>query len=255
VAEPTNAGAWVALVTGAGLGLGREISRRLAADGLTVIVSDKDGDRATAVSDEIQEAGGQARASVLDVADADEVRRAVDELARATGTIDVLVNNAAVFSTLSMRAFDEIPIDEWDTVMKVNISGMFYCAQAVSPYMKKARRGRIINLSSSTVLMGRPHYLHYVTSKSAAIGFTRSLARELGEWGITVNALMPGATKTEIPRESVTDAQFDGLVAQQSIHELIGPTDIAAAVSFMASAQTRLMTGQIMVVDGGLSFN
>lgn len=245
----------VALVTGAGQGLGRAIVRRLTAADARVLVTDVDAAKAERVAEEIRRAGGDALALALDVASEQSVEQAVAAGADHYGRIDVLVNNAAIFSTIEVKPFEEISIEEWRGVMDVNVDGMFLCARAVARHMRSQCFGRIVNLSSSTVLMGRVNYLHYVTSKSAVIGFTRALARELGQWEITVNAVMPGATKTEVPRDSVTDDALHGLVAEQAIHVPLAPDDIANAVAFIASDEARLMTGQIVVVDGGHDFN
>jgi 3-oxoacyl-[acyl-carrier protein] reductase len=244
----------VALVTGAGQGLGRAIATRLTAAEARVLVTDVDAAKAERVSEEIRDAGGDALALALDVASEQSVAQAVAAGVDHYGRIDVLVNNAAIFSTIEVKPFEEISIEEWRWVMEVNVDGMFLCARAVAPHMRSQGFGRIVNLSSSTVLMGRVNYLHYVTSKSAVIGFTRALARELGEWEITVNAVMPGPTKTEVPRESVTDHALRGLVAEQAIHVPLVPDDIANAVAFIASDEARLLTGQIVVVDGGHDF-
>lgn len=244
----------VSIITGSGQGLGRAMALRLSESGSIVVVADLNADRAEAVAEEIRSAGGSAQAEAVDVSDEASVGAAVDRVLSQQGRIDVLVNNAAIFSTLTMKPFTDIEPAEWDAVLRVNVNGMFLCARAVAPAMKKQRSGRIINMSSATVLMGRPNYLHYVTSKSAAIGLTRGLARELGGYGIAVNAIMPGAVKTEIARESVKDEAFAAIAAEQSIHELVTPRDIADLVVYLSSDSARLMTGQILVLDGGHYF-
>jgi 3-oxoacyl-[acyl-carrier protein] reductase len=207
------------------------------------------------VCDEIAGSGGTAIAVELDVSDEAAVEHAVNTTLEELGSIDVLVNNAAVFSTLTMKPFHEISLAEWDDVMRVNLGGMFLCARAVSSPMRAQGSGRIINLSSSTVLTGRPNYLHYVTAKSGVIGFTRALARELGPAGVTVNTVMPGGTRTEVPRASMDDSHLAELIAGQAVHAPIDPDDIASAVAFLASAESRMITGQILVVDGGFAFS
>jgi 3-oxoacyl-[acyl-carrier protein] reductase len=244
----------VALITGAGQGLGRAFARRLGADGVHVAVNDVDAAAAQRVCDEVVGAGGLATAAPFDVTDEAGVAAGVAAVHEATGRLDVLINNAAVFSTIVMKPFEEITLAEWDATMRVNLGGMFLCARAVAPIMRGQGHGRIINLSSSTVLMGRPNYLHYVTSKSGVIGFTRALARELGAAGVTVNAVMPGATPTEVERDSIAGERLQGIVGRQSIQQPLEPEDIAAAVAFLASEDSRLVTGQTVVVDGGLSF-
>jgi 3-oxoacyl-[acyl-carrier protein] reductase len=150
-----------------------------------------------------------------------------------------------------MRPFWEIPLDEWDKVMHVNITGAMLATRAVIPYMQKSKWGRIINISSASILLGRPNYTHYTTSKSALIGMTRSMARELGDFGITVNAVMPGATQTEIPRKTVSPQQREAIVARQCVPRTQTPQDLVGAVVFLATEGSGFMTGQVMNVDGG----
>jgi 3-oxoacyl-[acyl-carrier protein] reductase len=241
----------VAVITGAAQGLGRVFAQSLAAAGHRVVVADLDGDRAAGVADEI---GSAALAVQVDVADAVSVEamreRVVDELVRC----DVLINNAAVFSTLQMRPFDEIPLDEWDRVLSVNVTGAFLCCRAFAPVLRRQGSGTIINISSATVHEGRPHYAHYVTSKAALIGLTRALARELGEHGITVNAVAPGPTETEVPRATVTQAQVPAILARQSLKRRERPEDVAGVVAFLAGPGSNFMTGQTLLVDGGATF-
>lgn len=249
----TDVGERVVLVTGAGQGLGRAYARRFASLGAVVVAADLDGDAAGRVVAEIGDAGGEALAVRTDVGDWDSVREMAETAIGHHGRIDVLVNNAAIFSTLAMRPFDEIPLDEWETVLRVNTTGAYLCARAVVPSMREHGWGRIINVSSATVTLGRPHYLHYVTSKSALIGFTRSLARELGPDGITVNVILPGATYTEVPRATVTEEQKAAITAMQCIPRPGEPADLTDVVVFLASEASRFVTGQSLTVDGGLT--
>jgi 3-oxoacyl-[acyl-carrier protein] reductase len=242
----------VVVVTGAGQGLGRAFAHRLAESGARVVVADLDGARAASVAQEIGEAGLAVEVDVSDEASVAALFARVDE---ACGRLDVLVNNAAVFSTLRMGPFEEITVDEWDHVMAVNVRGPFLCSRAAAPLMRRTGGGKIVNISSATVFMGRPNYLHYVTSKAAVIGMTRALAAELGPHGITVNALAPGSTETEIPRETVTPEQAARIVAGQAIGRRQVPDDLAGVVVFLASPASDFMTGQTMNVDGGAAFH
>ncbi len=174
---------------------------------------------------------------------------------KAAGRIDVLINNAAVFSQITMAPFWELPLDEWDRAMQVNITGAFYCARAVVPAMQQQRWGRIVNVTSGTVALGSANYLHYITSKSAVIGMTRSMARELGPWNITVNTFWPGVAKTEVPRPSINDELFKRFTQQQCLQRMTTVEDLAKPMLFLCSDEAAYMTGQIFEPDGGLSFN
>ena len=238
----------VAIVTGGGQGIGKVVSKNLAAAGAHVVIAELDADKGGAVAAEI---GNRAMSVPTDVADA----VSTEAMARATldafGRIDILVNNAAIFSTLQMRPFWEIPVDEWRAVLDVNVTGSFLAARAVVGAMRDAGRGRIINFASAAVTMGRPNYTHYTSSKAAVIGMTRSMARELGPDGVTVNAILPGAVFTEIPRATVTPEQKKMIVAMQSIPRPAEPSDLVGTILFLASDASAFMTGQSLTVDGG----
>ncbi|MDB5794529.1 MAG: short-chain dehydrogenase [Noviherbaspirillum sp.] len=244
----------VVMITGAGQGIGRAYAHRFAALGARVVVAEIGQEAGRRVSDEIGAMGAQALAVQVDVSSEESVAAAVGAAAERFGKIDVLVNNAAIFSTLKMRPFEEIPLDEWRRVLDVNITGTFLMTRAVAPLMKAAGWGRIINVSSAAVTMGRPHYLHYTTSKAAAIGMTRSLARELGPHGITVNVVLPGAVDTGIPRETVSPEQKKAQIAMRSIQREQTPDDMVGVVQFLASDASAFVTGQSLTVDGGLTF-
>jgi len=242
----------VAVITGGGQGLGRRFAHRFAAEGAAVVVVDINEPKAQAVASEIQAQGGRAVALAADVGDEAQVARMVQEALAAFGRLDILVNNAAIFSTLKLRPFEEIPLDEWQKVLAVNVTGVFLCCRAAVPAMRRQGRGKIVNISSAAVRMGRPLYLHYVTSKSALVGFTRALAREVGDYGITVNCVMPGATVTEIPRETVSRESLEAMVTARAIKRQQVPEDVEGAVLFFASPDSDFITGQTLVVDGGL---
>jgi 3-oxoacyl-[acyl-carrier protein] reductase len=152
-----------------------------------------------------------------------------------------------------MRPFDQIPLEEWERVLRVNLTGPFLCARAVLPAMRRARWGRIINIASGAVRLGRPNYLHYIASKAALAGMSLSMARELGGDGITVNAILPGATFTEIERKTVTPEQKQCIVAMQCIPRPEVPEDLVGAVLFLASDASGFITGQSLNLDGGVT--
>ena len=241
----------VAVITGAAQGLGRAFARALAAEGAVPVVADRNEAKAHDVVMEIEAAGGRALAVAVDVADPTSVQTMVDTVQAQLGRLDILVNNAAIFSTLEMRPFEQIPLAEWDAVMRVNITGPFLCARAALPAMRRGGWGRIVNIGSSAVTLGRPGYLHYTTSKSALVGMSRSLARELGPDGITANTILPGATLTEIERKTVTPEFLARIAAQQCIHRTQVPDDLIGTMLFLCSDASAFITGQALTVDGG----
>ena len=206
------------------------------------------------VAAEVEAAGGECLPLAADIGDAASVNGVADTIDERYGRCDVLVNNAAIFSTIKMRPFEQIPVDEWMRVLHVNITGTFLMTRAMVPLMRRHRWGRVVNVSSAAYVMGRPNYLHYTTSKAAVVGMTRSMARELGPDGITVNALLPGATDTEVPRETVTPEQKRQQIALRCIHREEGPRDLEGVVSFLCSDDSAFVTGQSLVVDGGYCF-
>lgn len=251
----------VAIVTGAGQGLGRAYALGFAAAGAATVIAEIDGAAGERVAREIVSSGGQALAVQTDVAALDSVAAMHDAALARFGQIDILVNNAAIYmrnlppaQDLVKRPFDEIPLAEWDRLLRVNVTGSYLCVRSVAPTMRRAGYGRIINVSSSTVLFGSPLHVHYVTTKAAIIGMTRVLARELGPHGVTVNTLMPGLTAHEIRHEAFTDESLDRIVAMQSIPRRERPDDLTPAVLFLASEQSGFITGQTLNVDGGLGF-
>ena len=250
-----TAAAPVVVITGAGQGLGRAFALDLAHRGWQVALADLDGDRAGKVAAEITEAGGTARAFTCDVGDWDQVAGLAAALDRQLGPVTGLVNNAAIFSTLRMGPFEEIEPDAWERVLRVNISGAFHMCRAVMPAMKAAGYGKVVNISSATVLTGRPGYLHYVTSKAALIGFTRALATEVGPDGIRVNAITPGSTATEVERETITQEQRQAMAAATPLRRVQVPADLVGAVAFLLSRDSDFITGQTLNVDGGLAFH
>ena len=205
----------VAMITGGGQGIGRAYALAFAEAGACAVIAERNTESAERVAAEVRAAGGRALACVTDVASADSAAAAVAATLEEYGRLDILINNAGIFSTIKMRPFTEIPLDEWEQVLRVNITGPFLMARAVAGPMKQQGYGRIVNMGSAAVTMGRPNYLHYITSKSALVGMSRSLARELGAYGITVNTILPGAVDTEIVRETVTPEQKKAMIAMR----------------------------------------
>ena len=243
----------VAIVTGAGQGIGRAFARALAECRAVPVIAEINESKAAAVAKEIMDAGGQAFAVTTDVADPASIEEAVEAVIDEFGRIDILINNAGIFSTLEMRPFDQIPLDEWERVLRVNLTGPFLCARAVLPAMRRAKWGRIINVASGAVRLGRPNYLHYIATKAALAGMSLSMARELGNDGITVNAILPGATFTEIERKTVTPEQKQRIVAMQCIPRAETPDDLVGTMLYLASAASAFVTGQNINLDGGVT--
>jgi 3-oxoacyl-[acyl-carrier protein] reductase len=243
----------VVIITGAGQGIGREFAKAFGLAGARVVIAERNEEKAAAVSAEVMQAGGQALAITTDVSDEASIKEMVELATGEYGRIDVLINNAGIFSTLEMRPFDQIPLAEWEQVLKVNLTGPFLCARAVLPAMRKAKWGRIINIASGAVRLGRPNYLHYIATKSALMGMSLSMARELGPDNITVNAILPGATFTEIERKTVTPEQKARIVASQCVPRPAVPTDLVGAALFLASEASSFVTGQSLNLDGGVT--
>ncbi|HLL50962.1 MAG TPA: 3-oxoacyl-ACP reductase family protein [Thermomicrobiales bacterium] len=242
----------VALVTGGSRGIGAAICVALAKSGHRVAVNFHSREEAaTTLVAAIERAGGTAIAIAGDVANADSVAHMVREVERALGPVTILVNNAAL--TDVHKPWQEIDEAEWDAVMAVNLKSCFLCFRAVYPAMRAAAWGRVVNISSVTFWLGRPHLIHYVASKAGMIGFTRSLAREVGKDGVTVNAVTPGAIRTEADLEMFPDQEDIArwLSEEQAVPRRGLPEDIAAAVDYLVSDRAEFITGQTLNVDGG----
>jgi len=239
----------VAIVTGAARAIGRETAETLAARGATVVSIDLLPADATVAA--IEARGGRALAVTGDVTDEISVARAVDGVLEAYGRIDVLVNNAGLFAGIERRPFWEIDLDEWERVVGINVRSVFLCSREVAAPMRAAGSGRIVNIASNVITFGMANLMHYVASKAAVVGMTRSMARELGPSGIAVNAVAPGLVTTEITEQTVPE-EYRRLVAQgQCLQEAIVPSDIAEAVAYLAGPAARMVTGQTLLVNGG----
>ena len=240
----------VAIVTGGGVGIGKAYAHGLAKEGAKVIVADIQDNEAKKVADEIKTEGGEAKAVYVDVASAEKTQAMAQETLKAYGRI------AGLYSALKKKNFMEIDGDEWDRVMSVNVKGLWHCVKAVYPAMKQQGKGKIINISSGTVLGGSPYFLHYVSSKSAVIGFTRALAREVGDDNISVNSIMPGLTISSANQEGVMTAeQLADRRKRRAFHRDQYPADLVGTVIFLASDDSDFMTGQSISVDGGMNMH
>ena len=244
----------VVIVTGGGQGLGRTYAHNFAAQGAIPIIAELNEENGARVVQEIEQQGGRALAVQTDVSNEASTLAMAETILSAHGRIDCLINNAAVFSKITIAPFWELPVDEWQSAMDVNINGAFFCSRAVVPAMQEAHWGRIINVASTTVPTGRANYLHYITSKSAMIGMTRSMARELGDYNVTVHLFWPGAVETEIERPSVSGAQFQAIAQQQCIKRPATMDEYAGFMLFLCSDDAEYMTGQSMAANGGVAF-
>lgn len=240
-----------AIVTGAGTGLGLAFAKRLAADGANVVLADIAGAEAAATT--LAQAGRNVLGLHADVSSEASVSAMVDSTRERFGSIDILINNAAVSQTLELTRFEALSLAEWQHVLAVNTIGVFLCCRAVAPHMRARKAGRIINVASGTAFKGAPFLLHYVASKGAVISMTRALARELGNDNITVNAISPGYTLTEgnLANTAFMAAHREAATASRALPRDAYPEDLVGAVSFLASDDAAFITGQILAVDGG----
>ena len=243
----------VIIVTGGAHGIGRSYCEGLAQEGARVVVADIDDRGAQAVAQAIGENGHDALAVVTDVSQPDATENMAQAAMERFGQINGLINNAAIFQRPSMYhgPFEQLPVDEWDRLMAVNLRGVFLCCRAVVPHMKDQGSGKIVNISSGTVSRGSAS-LHYVTSKAGVIGLTRSLARELGDYNINVNAVAPGNTVTMDDVDEATEERRRARVQSRSIKRAEVPQDLVGSVVFLCSSDSDFMTGQTLVVDGGV---
>jgi 3-oxoacyl-[acyl-carrier protein] reductase len=247
----------VIIVTGGAHGIGEAYCRGFAGAGASVVIADIDLTAAEQVAAEINDKKPeQALALRIDVSNEAATKEMAARTLERFGRVDVLINNAAVFSVVPMNRgrIETIDPEEWDRLMAVNLRGLFFCCRAVLPTMRKQKSGKIINIASGTVFAGAPGRIHYVTSKTATIGFTRTLAREVGDDNINVNCLAPGNTLSE---ENPTEQMIkfrESSVRSRSLKRIQLPQDVVGAMLFLASPLSDFMTGQTMNVDGGISF-
>jgi 3-oxoacyl-[acyl-carrier protein] reductase len=245
----------VTVVTGAARGLGRAYAQAMAAEGAAVLACDLN-DCAETV-DAIASAGGNARAATVDITDMDSCHAMACAAVDAFGRLDVLVNNAALYAGLKGARFEQLPEEQWDAAMRVNVKGVWQASKAVTDHMRAAGGGSIINVSSLAAVFGLPYGLDYVASKAAVIGMTRGMARELGGDNIRVNAVAPSAVMTEGTREFFGE-KFEkarGVIASgQLIQRNLEAEDLTGTIVYLASDASAFVTGQTHMVDGGSWF-
>lgn len=237
------------LVTGAAQGLGRVIARQLAARG--AVVGALDIQTTTETVNLIHDSGGSAIPLQADVTNPEHMAAAVSDLVSEAGHVAGLVNGAALFTTLERGSFEELSLSEWDRVFEVNVKSVLVCTRAVAPHFVSRRSGSIVNIGSNVVSYGAGEFLQYVASKSAIIGMTRSLARELGPHRIRVNTVSPGLVPTEITSVQRSDDYLQRIIDTQCITEPIRPRDVAELVSFLVSDASRYITGQNLLLNAG----
>jgi NAD(P)-dependent dehydrogenase (short-subunit alcohol dehydrogenase family) len=244
----------VIVVTGAGRGLGRAFAERASAEGAKVAIAEVVEEWGERTAHEMTEQGREVIFVPTDISSADSVNRMAAQVAERWGGIDGLVNNAAIASGIGGKRFDEISEETFDRVLSVNIKGTWLAIRAVVPYMKPRGKGKIVNLASDTALWGAPVLLHYVASKGAVISMTRSLARELGEYNICVNAIAPGLTLVEAT-ETVAPARHQLYVEGRAIKRQQFPEDVTGTAIFLLSDDADFVTGQLLPVNGGFVFH
>ena len=244
----------VALVTGAAQGIGRAYAVGLAAAGARVTALDMTDGAETVAA--VEAAGGEALGIAADVTRLADLEAAVAATVERFGRLDILVNNAAFYGGIRLAPFDEIDEALFDRALDVNVKGVWLACRAVAPVMRAQGHGRIVNIASNVVWMGKPNFLHYVASKGAVWALTNAMSRELAGTGITVNCVAPGYTITPATREMGTPEQVERLereiIAAQSVKRLLEPEDMVGSVLYLASDEAAMVTGQTIVVDGGV---
>ncbi|MBQ4649769.1 MAG: 3-oxoacyl-ACP reductase FabG [Firmicutes bacterium] len=235
------------LLTGAGRGIGRQIAIEMAKEGAIVIGVGRGIDKLNETAELVKKAGGQMYTASMDIADYEEARKVIVEMAEKTGGIDVLVNCAAIFKE---AYFVDMTPDKWHETMSIDLTGVYNVTHISIPYIIKAK-GNVVNVVSQDAYYGCPGYSHYSAAKAGVIGFTRTLARELGSEGVRINCVAPGITETEMTKDRIEEG-LQGYLDKLPIGRIGQPVDIANAVIFMASDKAGFITGQVLHCNGGM---
>ncbi|MDP6430609.1 MAG: glucose 1-dehydrogenase [Rhodospirillales bacterium] len=242
----------VAIITGAAQGIGAAYAKALAGEGARLALADIQDAGPVAKEIEAGFQGAETLALGTDVSDEAQVNDMVAKTVERFGKLDILISNAAMFASISHKPFTDIPVEEWDRLMAVNVKGPWLCAKAAVPEMQKNGYGKIVNIASGTLFKGNPNILHYVTSKGAILAMTRSMSNEVGGDGICVNTLAPGLTMSEgvLGAKEFMEGR-DANMASRALKRYQEPEDLTGAMLFLVSPDSDFMTGQCMVVDGG----
>jgi 3-oxoacyl-[acyl-carrier protein] reductase len=238
----------VAIVTGAAAGIGAGVARLFAENGAHVFLADLDGPQAQKVAAALKAKGHSASGFEAHAGRRHDMAKVVEDAISRFGRVDILINNAGVYPR---QPFLEMTEEHWDAMQDINLKSVFHCTKLVIPYMVKQRSGAVVNISSVTFFTGLENLTHYVATKGAIIGFTRSLAREMGVHNVRVNCITPGAIETERERKLMSTKESDKFMDLQSLKRRIGPLDVARVCLFLSSELSDAMTGQTLNVDGG----
>ncbi len=239
----------VAIVTGAAVGNGRAFAERLLQEGARLVIADLQD--ASSMAEDLRRQGGEVVAVQADLTTAVGAQQVIDMAVATYGTIDILVHNVGYYHE---EPFELLAFEEWKRTLEITLDSLYHTIRAVLPHMKKAGFGRIITFSSDTVWLGTPYLTHYVTAKMGVIGLTRSLASEIGKYGITINTVSVGLTATQDARDgSMASAMLEHIIPAQAVHRADEPEDIANVVAFLALPASGIITGQTINVDGGVA--
>ena len=246
---PQTAPIRVAFITGASRGIGKSIALRLARDGRHVVLAARSAGPLNDLKSQIEAAGGQASVKSFDVSDTGAFAKTIDETVAELGRLDILVNNAGITrDNLALRMTDE----EWDDVIRTNLTSAFAAIRAAARPMMKGKFGRIVNIASTSGVVGNAGQANYAAAKAGLIGLTKTIARELGAKNITCNAVAPGYIETDMTSSLAQDIK-DKITGMVAVRRLGVPDDIAAAVAYVSSDEAGYLTGQTIVVDGGMT--